>query len=425
MGDQRGRRRRLAPGVRYQVRAAGNTQLAPPDSDSIAAPVPKEREEVASAPLEADEPVSSPTSVPPTSITVRWSGDDIRDKTAVIVLGHGAFMDGASGGRSEQRMAMVPTEPRVAEAVFRGVLDDSWSVAVEDSTGGARWAATSISEAKPDVTVEFSAGTSHLDGTVWNKLGQPVAGAKIYVQSRRPKGNTLSAGATTGPDGRYEIRNLHGGAGWFSATEISGESKIELADHVLAIPKDQTLTVNVGSPVGSATVMVEIVDVAGEAVMSGTVTAYASGRSETTDAKLGDDGKAELSLSPGTWNLLFWGRGAGISRSLDEFEVAGGGTLKRRLVLPGARIVGRLEWAETLPHEAVVGRVRISLRSEAGSDGTIVGGSMAEKDGRFRFDGVAPGTYWLTTHPNKAASEVMLTLLDGETSGEATIPMSD
>ena len=342
------------------------------------------------------------------SVVVRWRGAGGVEAVAVAIRGHHAFMGGPRPNDIEFTIPLTPEGPDALAATFDEFVFGSWSIGVRTATGAERWSATALSPARPHRVIEFTPGRSAVRGTVWGRAGDPLEGAIVTVQCPGAESGTTSVRARTGRGGRYEASGLHGGSGWFiaDATDANGTT-LELASHLLVIPTDGVAVVDVGAPTGSASVEVTISDVAGEAVWGGSIEAHEKDGERSIHGSLGIDGTVVLELPPAVWMLQFWGLG-GNHGVIGTVDVVGGGEIERRYEVSGARVLGTLRWPEgNAPDWALQGQT-ISLRAADGRLGPPLRRGKLDGQGRFRFDGVAPGEYRISAYPRGAVEDATL-----------------
>lgn len=158
-------------------------------------------------------------------------------------------------------------------------------------------------DAEPPEELVFSlsrGGT--LTGTVHDRLGRPVAGARVAVRSAEPPAH--SASASSRPDGGFEITGLPVGLFNLVVTTDRGEAALRPG-----VPGDTSdLRVDLG-PAGR--LRVRVVDPQGQPARAAILVQRIDGHPVTVSAPgQGPDGAAELELPAGTVEVL--ARGVGL-----------------------------------------------------------------------------------------------------------------
>lgn len=415
-----------APSVTKEPAAASRSDqdgpaelTAPADTDV--------RDEVETSATAAAEVAEEPTTEsaaeaarPTARVVVKWLGPDGVGGEAFAIRGTDAFVNGPRVSDERTTAALRRGDLGVAVAELPPVALGAWTIGATSATGATRLQTAVLRE--PDTTheVEFALGGSTVQGTVWGATGQPLPGATITIQCPEPSARTASVRTTTAADGRYEVTGLHPGAGWFSADAETDEGPLELADHQLVIPGSGALVVDVGSPLGTARARIRVVDIAGEPLWSGSIEAIQSDGTRTVHGKLDAEGQVELDLTPGDWILQLWSMD-GNQGSIGELDVVAAGEIERQFALRGARIVGAVEWPDgDAPSGPGDGQV-VSLMRGDPDDPYRVKRCVVDEQGRFRFDGVEPGEYWLRTGPREAAEPVTISVGSAVSSIDSTL----
>jgi hypothetical protein len=231
--------------------------------------------------------------------------------------------------------------------------------------------------------VEVVLGTARLHGTVWDGARLPAARVKVEVSSflrQGPKGWTASApGAefsvrtTTDAEGRYELGDLPAGRYVLVATPAPDASdprnirsfEVELAD-------GESRRLDVGAPMADATWSGVVRFSDGEAVRAaGSVFLEDPSQGRRLYVSFDAEGRFAQEIPAGAWTTRFFvfprrdpaaALGAPVAMTLVPSEQpVEMNDLPRvgDLVLPGARLAGRLEASRTSVHLKEVDGTRI------------------------------------------------------------------
>jgi hypothetical protein len=149
------------------------------------------------------------------------------------------------------------------------------------------------------------------------------------------------------------------------------------------------------------------------------------------------------SAAPGRYTLLAQGRGgAGGPAAFAQTEIAVNGFDVSGVTLqlqPGVSVSGRLVFENRtapLGPDALQTRVRLTPPPSAGA-GPAIPVAVPDETGSFRFDGVAPGSYflsaapagnWMMTRANQESRDLMTSLLEvqaGQAIGGITVNLTD
>jgi hypothetical protein len=306
-------------------------------------------------------------------------------------------------------LAADPDAPRVASldsfgvARFHGVPHGPRAVGVQ--LGHAPIVQSSA-------TVRAAEGARHVvriggggvRGTVHEYGGAVVAGARMQFSSARRDGETpkffgadrVNVVTWTDAEGRFEVLHLPGGT-FGVGVDFSGVQNPAGGDYnvLLEVPAGTVLAHDFGEPGGWPLWRGVVRTATGDAARGGTYAGIGGSlrlwRTDTwgfSDHPWNEDGSFALRAEPGAYNVLVSlpGRSEPVGPPhaivIERRANGGGEGLERDLVIPGATVAG------------VVGSARwISLRETPDAPPLV---SMERAaDGHYRFDGVAPGTWWL------------------------------
>lgn len=228
-------------------------------------------------------------------------------------------------------------------------------------------------------------------GRVWDANGAPLPGVVIALDIPLLHGGDGRATTRTDASGAYEVGRILAGAGWFTATRYgaSEEDHVRLANHVLAFPEGEWAQIDIGSPQGSGRLLATFVNAAGEPLTGGTATARRDDSAERVAQKIQGNGQVSFELAPGPWQMRLWGLD-GPHTVEGTAEVRSNQTTEHTFTVAGARIGGSLRNAVGQVIEPIPAKQQVSLRESP--VGYIFRSVKVGPDGRYRFDGVKPGT---------------------------------
>lgn len=336
-----------------------------------------------------DEQVGSGSGV----LALVVAADDVLGVRATLVRGTASFMATAPLVPDSTWRTLEPAAAGLASTEFERLDAGAWTVLVDSPAFGQRRALARIRPGEERAEVRVTVGDAVLFGTVWDGEGRPVEGATVDLSLEGQITPTRTL-VQTGADGRYRAEGLTAGAGWATFTAEDGD---RIASDPFHLEPTEEQQLDVGSPAGDSTLRLRIVDATGAPVWKGKLEAIPfEGSDVTRHGDLDDQGRGELALPAGTYVLRYWGPdGEHVWR--DKVEVFGRGESERELQLEGARVSGRLvdRRGDEAPWTGGTGQ-RVVLRAGPARGDRVVHGTRPRGDGRFRFDGVAAGVYYLT-----------------------------
>ncbi len=365
------------------------------------------------APTRSGEKHEKPAEVSPLApgvlevLVVRVEGADGSTETPVT---NGRVWLGLSGVFLPRELEADPEATRVASldafgvARFYGVPHGQRAVGVQ--LGHAPIVQSSA-------TVRAAEGARHVvriggggvRGTVYDYGGAVVAGARMQFSSASRDGETpkffgedrVNVVTWTDAEGRFEVLHLRSGT-FGVGVDFSGVQNSKGGEYNVLIeaPAETVLEHDFGEPDGWPLWRGVVRTATGDAA-SGRKSVVSGGslrlwRTDTwgfSDHPWNEDGSFAIRAAPGAYNVLVHlpdrsGPVGAPHQVVIEKRARGGEALERDLVIPGATVVG------------VVGSARrwISLRETPDAPPLVSMGRAA--DGRYRVDGVPPGTWWLT-----------------------------
>lgn len=231
-------------------------------------------------------------------------------------------------------------------------------------------------------------GDSGLRGVVHDPLGAVVSGARVQISRRiRPRVHVV---LWTDSNGAYDARDLPAGP-YGVGVDLSGIQDPNGADYSALVDLEEgaVLEHDFGDPLGSPLWTGVVRTTAGERVTRNGVGGWGCRMHlERVDdgtysyRVLEDDGTFAVRLVPGSYRVALSPPGRRERTTVLE-ELSIDGDTSRDLVLPGTTLAGfAAEGPWISLRESRAGRPLVSVKRPA--------------DGRYRFDGVAPGTSWLT-----------------------------
>lgn len=276
-----------------------------------------------------------------------------------------------------------------------------------------------------EVTWELSAS---IRGRAADERGAPVAGVELWLLAEAEPGaarksrtffsNELSDAAattTTDEEGRFSFSSLTPGSWWIGPGATSDPQADGSSDHSknavlvavngpgehvceLRLWRDLFIEGRVTAPSGSSPAGAH-------------VSAFATDGRGALDVTAGADGRFALGpLAPGSYQLRAWGRTRELAYSVDVAAEAGATGVELALRRNGKIVV----------HAPDVGPGDGQLTFQwAPSDGEAFESVMTtvsfESDGRFRWDGIAPGRYDFTLElPDGRVGTAARVLVDSE-----------
>jgi hypothetical protein len=259
---------------------------------------------------------------------------------------------------------------------------------------------------RPGKRLVIVLGGAGVHGRVYDTNGQPLPNAKVTIGSSVSEtalSRIFRTSRTTGFDGTYAITDLNAGNYWLGVDlqGTRGPSSYDVMQRItLAVDEDRAI--DIGSAEPSRTWTGTIKTTSGDHVHGG-------GRVHLTrrpdnaysENEFGEDGAIQLALQRGEYGVQV-SLNVDPDRRIDEPDLSiGAANITRDITLPGTRVSGVVIDAATgltLQHS---GNLTIGLRIRD----RIVGGphGAVDENGSFAIDAVEPGTWLVSTHPQRLA----------------------
>lgn len=379
---------------------------AAPDHAALVAPGVASRTSTPSEPVEEADPAAA--AAPPAGadddappgrscirVVVTGDGRSLGPRTVLVerTRNNWLFADALAGDRAHR----VPLDAEGAVEVC-GLEPGSHVVALLGTTMDTHQARVELGEERGAV-VELELGAGRLFGTVVGPDGAPVEGACVTVW-RRPSGHGLAL-AFTDAQGRYDLDGLPEGTFQASAY-FDGDTygrRQDARKATLAEGEERELDLGIGPDVHTWTGTVRtswgdpVTAVGASRIgLSFVSTGGGAGRPADVDA----EGRFEVRLRSGTYKALVRPPGHPSQISVPTLHEVGESDGAFDVVLPGARLEGRVLAAPdgASPTAAQPGEghsVRAHLEGHtypAAFFRVPVG-----RDGRYAFDGMEAGTW--------------------------------
>lgn len=253
---------------------------------------------------------------------------------------------------------------------------------------------------------EIHVGSGVLSGSVWDEDGRPVPGAQITLTwtsddlAREKSVIQETVRGTSDSDGRYRFDGLPAGkfAGGLRLLESDGDDEMHYFRLEPALTRGESRRLDHGVPrpwprwTGTLRARTGAVHSGGETLFLESP----SGNPSLTRRAVAEDGTFDIRLPPGHYAFEIR-MPDGTRAPLGEADITG--DVERDLVLPGARVAGRVFRAET--GALVQERARflgVSARY-AGPEDRADRDAWVDEHGSFVIDALEPGVYLLNTHP--------------------------
>ncbi|MEM8711199.1 MAG: carboxypeptidase-like regulatory domain-containing protein, partial [Planctomycetota bacterium] len=286
-------------------------------------------------------------------------------------------------------------------------------------------------EGEEPVEVALVHGECSVEGTVWAEDGTPWpdVALQLSIASQDEEGgrkSTWRSWTRTDERGQYLLDGYESGHGWMMVGP-SDDMALDMEDPDLlmserfAFRPAEKRVINIGSPVGMASVHLTISDASGRRFRDGWVTLMSAGGGASSDPDLpnvrGDiagDGTVSLRCAPGSYLVLVRGLDE-MHGSIAEIDVLGPGDLSFDLSLKsGHSVHGTLVGSDGMPLKGMTDKLGVSLRREPSPRSRIVVSTPLRSDGTFSMHSVKPGDYYVTSGMKEAFSHVAVTLPEGD-----------
>lgn len=379
---------------------AGAEQSAPLGERSLAA-------------TEQSAPATAPDRAPPAAPIQPLAAGFLE----VLVLRAGAAPDGSRDEPvSEGRVwlgidhAFLPREPALEHgtllveqldptgtARFHSVPAGRYSIGIELTTGAMVQAFLHVRDDQ-GTRHRIRIGSGGVHGTVHLLEGGPAEGARVQLETFGGSESSLHCITWTDPEGRYAASHLPARR-YRVSVDLSGTQNALGSDYgaFVELSGSELVELDFGEPDGfplwKGRVLTRSGSPAQQAVLTGLSGMIHLTRAEPrqySNHGWNEDGSFEIRLRPGVYEVALSPPGRRdrtlVPQSL-VIEARGshpGVALERDLILPGATVTG-----------AVAGTEWVGVRAEPEHPPLVFARPSAEL--RFRFDGIAPGTWWLSS----------------------------
>lgn len=281
---------------------------------------------------------------------------------------------------------------------IRGLEPGACVLGIELSPGIVKHRRAEIpKETGTRVVIEL--GTGEISGRVYDASGGAVAGARVDVSGGASSGPGVRSIVWTGADGGYSVTELPKGhfglslnldGGW-DTTGSDESAKVVLEE-------GERRVFDFGSPVGTATWSGHVRGQTGAAVQKSIRIVLVERTSGSVLVPwCADDGSFSISAPPGEYRVhLFSPSNSSESISVFEDLKIDSADLQRDILLPGARIAGRVTGSADRMASLTRHRRWVSIHEKGHDYPAAFGHVDLLADGTFAFDAIKAGT-WLVS----------------------------
>jgi RNA polymerase sigma factor (sigma-70 family) len=410
-----------SPG-RPPTRPARARNAEPSSPAPAVAPAPAPAAPVAAAAMAQAVPPAPPVPAKPPTPIGEVAGRVLLVADRSPVDGATVTLRDSSPAKAGAGPAQIPslTTGATGEFRFRGVPVGTYALtASKEGFTDRTMTGLTLTDASgvEGLEVLLSSGGG-IAGVITDAQGAPVSGISVTTQWGGPPPG--SAATKSGDDGSFAFANLPPG----SHHVIAEWSKDKLRSAFVSVVDGETARVDFGA---AAALLGVVLDENGAAVPGAIVRASTmlGGKYTSRQAKTDESGHFRVDgLDRGEWNVgvQVLGAGAFAADNLAKVTVADSDQ-DVTLRLASGSLAGRVCLKAT--GAPVVGRdVQLSLYSLVGGGGawklgTGAAMAFADKDGAFRFRGLAPGRYRLFAYPHTEDKTLRVFEKDFDVAGAA------
>src|SRR5581483_3697626 len=339
-----------------------------------------------------------PGTVPGVTPTGGTSGAALQDQTTPTTSAASSAPGAITGPASAN--PLVTTAPVGADGTF--TLDNVPSPSTYDLTVSKDGFATEVQrvnlaagEERTGVEILLRKGDGLISGHVFDANG-PIGGVTITASDGKSISGTVSL--TQDDIGAFTLRNLPTPA---TFTLLFSKSGFATQTLTLTLAPAQQLTGVVATVTGGAgSVSGQVTSLRTGQPLGGVSIAVTNGALTLQSASLSIDPVGSYRVDglpiPGTYTITF--SGAGLAPVTQAFDIDAFGhkdAVVNATMPPSSGSVSGRVVRQVAPSEGV-GEVDVALSNGSSTFRTVTASAPAESLGRFRLDGVPPGTYTIT-----------------------------
>jgi hypothetical protein len=306
-------------------------------------------------------------------------------------------------------------------AAFPDLAPEMFTVGLDTSSAHARPTRFVTQELEAGYRFVVALGSAVVHGRVHDALGEPRAGVGVQAVNHQANAQYLYIAAFTRTDahGEYRIEDLPADT-TLVVMDSDGrfDGRGDVQQQVIELASWEVRELDFGSPLGTPRWSGFVRNALGEPFPgTGILKLERELDGLFASTPIGDDGAFEIAAAPGVWQLVVHAAGSpGSGFELGEIELPDR-DLVRDVVVPGARLTGRVLTRAGEPVRAdPAGWLTISVRPLGHDYPAAFRHADLEADGLFRLDGLQAGRWVVGVHPGALAQ--------GETT-EVTIAEGD
>jgi hypothetical protein len=286
-------------------------------------------------------------------------------------------------------------------AAFTGLERARFTVAL-DASGGALPSRVVTAELHAGYPYGIGLGRATVRGTVLDAAGQPRAGAGIQVCHLRPDAQRLIIAALARTDGRgeYEIEDFAPGD-YVVVMDPDGrfDGRGEFEQQDVRVSEAGEHVVDFGSLDGTPLWRGRVLNVFGEPFPgTGRLRLVREREGSKLGAPIDASGRFAVAVEAGTWRVVVHATGCpGGGFDVGTVDLPGQ-DLERDVVVPGARLAGRIV---APAGRSVAADLMISARPKGHDYPAAFRRVSPDPEGAWRLDGLEPGVWVVGVYPGE------------------------